>query len=86
MKVDENSVFANSFCTNLRFQTLIFLTGELSDNKNAPIPVHYFSSSRFMPIFISVGKVFLLVCIKSALTLSHLGVGGSHPLGDLITL
>ena len=46
---------------------LVFLTGEHSNNKKVPISVHYFSSSRSMPNFISVEKVVLLVCIKSAL-------------------
>ena len=35
-----------------------------------PISVHYFSSSRSMPIFIKVAKVVLLVCMKSALIMS----------------
>ena len=35
--------------------------------KQVPISMHYFSSSRCMPIFISVGRVVLLVCTKSAL-------------------
>ena len=35
-----------------------------------PISVHYFSSSRSMPVFILVGKVVLLICIKSALIMS----------------
>ena len=49
---------------------MVFLTGEHSNNKTVPISVHYFSSSRCMPIFISVGKVVLLVCIKSSLIIS----------------
>ena len=40
------------------------------NNKKVPISVHYFSSSRCMPIYILVGKVVLLVCIKSALIMS----------------
>ena len=32
--------------------------------------VHYFSSSRSMPIFISVEKGVLFVCMKSALIMS----------------
>ena len=35
-----------------------------------PISAHYFSSSRCLPIFILVGKVVLLVCIRSALIMS----------------
>ena len=34
------------------------------------ISVQYFSSSSYMPIFILVGKVVLLVCKKSALIMS----------------
>ena len=49
---------------------LVFLTGEHSNNKKVPISVHYFSSSSSMPIFVSVEKVVLLVCIKSALIMS----------------
>ena len=49
---------------------LVFLIRELSNNKKVPISVHYFSSSRFMPIFILVGKVVLSVCIKSTLIMS----------------
>ena len=47
---------------------LVFLIREHSNNKKVPISGHYFSSSRCMPIL--VGKVVLLVCIKSALTMS----------------
>ena len=49
---------------------LVFLTGEHSNNKKVPISVHYFSSSRSMPIFILVEKAVLLVYIKSALIMS----------------
>ena len=49
---------------------LVFLTGEHSNNKNLLISVPYFSSLRYMPIFILVGKLVLLVCIKSALIMS----------------
>ena len=69
MTVHQNSVFANSFHTNLHFQRLGFLIGEHSDNKKVPIPWHL-GSSRFMPIFILVEKVVLLVCTKSVLIMS----------------
>ena len=40
-------------------------------NKNDAISVHYFNSFKLdMLIFIPVGKVVLLVCIKSALMMS----------------
>ena len=55
------SVFSN---------VLIFLIGEHSYNKMVSISVYYFSVSRCMPIFILVGKVVLLVCIKSPLIIS----------------
>ena len=49
---------------------LVFLTGEHSNNNKMSISVHYFSSSRFMPILIVVEKVVLLVCIKSVLIIT----------------
>ena len=50
--------------------TALILTGKHSNNNKVTISVHYFSSSRYMPIFISVGKVVLLVYITSALIMS----------------
>ena len=52
----------------------VFLTGEHTNNTEVPISMHYFGSSRFMPIFILVGKVVLLVCIKSTLIMSFLAL------------
>ena len=48
----------------------VFRMGEHSNNKNVPISVHYFSFSECMSIFISAGKVVLLVCIKSVVIIS----------------
>ena len=48
----------------------VFLIRERFNNKKVPISGPYFSSSRFIPIFILVGKAVLLVCIKSALIMS----------------
>ena len=70
MKKHRNSVFANSFYTNLNFQTVVSLTGEHSDSKKVIISMHYFSSSRCMPIFILVRQLVLLACINSALIMS----------------
>ena len=42
----------------------------MSNNKKGLICVHYFSSSRCMPILILVGKVVLLEGIRSALIMS----------------
>ena len=49
---------------------LVFRIGEHSDNKKVSISVHYFSPSRCMLIFNLVGKLVLLICIKSALIVS----------------
>ena len=49
---------------------MVFLIGEHSYNKKVPISVHFFTSSRCMIIVILVGKVILLVQIKSALIMS----------------
>ena len=72
MKMHQNSVFADSFCTSLQLQNIGFFVGEHSDNKKVPISVLYFSSSRCMPIFSLVGKVFFffLVFIKSTSIMS----------------
>ena len=73
MKVHQNSVFANFVpCKSAFSNILVFLIREHSNNKMVPISVHYFSSSKCMPIFILVGKMVLLVCIKSALIISFL--------------
>ena len=72
MKVHYNSAFHQFVLYKSVFSKILgfFLIGEHSNNKKVLISLHYFSSSRYMPIFIFVGKVVLLVCIKSALTMS----------------
>ena len=49
---------------------MVFLTGEHSDSKKVIISMHYFSSSRSMPIFILVRQLVLLACINSVLIMS----------------
>ena len=58
------------FLPNAFSNIFVFLIGEHSNNKKVPISAHYFSSSIYMPIFILVGKVALLLCKKSALIMS----------------
>ena len=52
------------------FSNMFVQTGEHSSNKKVPICLHYFSCSSSMPIFISVEKVILKVCIRSAFIMS----------------
>ena len=71
MKKHQNSVFTNSFAYKSEFSNVVvFLTGEHSDSKKVIISMHYFSSSRYMPIFILGRQLVLLVCINSALIMS----------------
>ena len=66
MKVHQNKVPPIRSIWICIFKHIGFSDWRTLQNKKVPVSVHYFSSSRCMPVFSLVGKVVLLICIKSA--------------------